>query len=146
MRITERRLRNIIRQVIKESRLNEMESPFGMDSYSGAAAHGSHSALMELVYPEEFYGRDPSEYPVLMGAAEAIGLSSNLVGMLIMAMASTPAGFLSGGAIAAGGGLYMLIDNYLTHGSLGGEPQHKKELRKAQERIERECPECLDNV
>ena len=40
MKITESRLRRLIRQAIKESRINEMESPFGIDSYVGAAAHG----------------------------------------------------------------------------------------------------------
>ena len=145
MRITERRLRNIIRQVIKESRLNEMESPFGMDSYMGAAGAASKNALMELVYPEEFYGSDPAEYPPLMAAAEAVGLSTTLLGMLVMHASNTPEGFLTGTAIAAGAGLWMMIDNYLTHGHITG-PQYAKQLKSAQQKIERECPECLDDI
>ena len=42
MKITERRLRSIIRSVIKEQRLNEMMDPhgLGMDDMRGAESHG----------------------------------------------------------------------------------------------------------
>lgn len=145
MRITENRLRKIIRQVIKENYINEIEG-MGMDSYAGAAAHSTHNALMQTVYPEEFYGSDPSEFPEFVAAGEAVGLTSNLIGMLMMATAGSVASFGVGAAISAGGALYMMIDNYLKHGSIAGEPQFKKEIRRAQQRIERECPECLDDV
>ena len=65
MRITERRLRQLIRSVIKEVKINEMMGDMHhFDALAGSAAHGgSKNPLMTMVYPEDIYGSDTSEYP-----------------------------------------------------------------------------------
>ena len=127
MKITERRLRQIIRSVIKESQMNEMmDMNFPMDSLAGAAAHGGKdNPLYQMVKPREFYGDDPKNHPPLMAAAEAVGLSGHLLGTLMLYAGN----YVSGGAVLAGTALYMLIRNYLDSGNIMGEPEHRRILR-----------------
>ena len=146
MRITERRLRQLIRSVIKEAKINEMMGDMHhFDALSGAAAHGgSKNPLYTMVYPEDVYGSDPSKHPAFTDAANAVGMSGNLVGMLAMyygLIHGSMDSFITGAGIAAGSALYMLIKNYLDSGNLLGQQQvederDRRELMAAKAQLE----------
>ena len=129
MKITERRLRSIIRSVIKESQLNEMMGDMHhFDALSGAAAHGSDkNPLYQMIYPEDVFGSDSMVHPALTSSAELVGMSGTLVGMLIVYHNVYNNGslesFAKGVSIAAGSALYVLIKNYLETGNLLGNPR-----------------------
>ena len=135
MKITEKRLRQIIRSVIKESQMNEIvDMNFPMDSLAGSAAHGGiDNPLYQTVYPKEFYGDDPENHSALMPAAEAVGLSGRILGVLMLSAGH----YTTGGAVLAGSALYMLIKNYLETGSIMPESEHKKVL-DALEKLEKD--------
>ena len=143
MKITERRLRQLIRQVIKESRINEMESPFGMDSYMGAAGHAQSTSEM---LSETFI-----DFKQLMDPAEALHMGVTGSGLLTMLASGNEnildTQFLVGLGICVGAALWIVIRNYLESGNIMYANKNEAiRLQKMQESIEKECPKCIEDV
>ena len=143
MKITERRLRSIIRSVIKESTINEMESPFGMDSYIGAADHGKSVSNM--------LNQSFRSFEQFMDPIEALQMGTFATGLLTSLHAGhsnilSPQ-FLSGLGITVGAALWLVIRNYLESGNIMYANKNEAvRLKKLQKKIERECPTCVDEA
>lgn len=132
MKITERRLRSIIRSVIKEQRLNEMMDPhgLGMDDMRGAAGHAS--ILNEIFVSEE----------QIEDALEYLRLGSHAAGLMLMLNAQSMGSFLLGASISVGACVYILIDEYKKR----AKASEKRTLRLTQNSIMRDCDSCEEDV
>ena len=143
MKITERRLRLIIRNVIKESSMNEMESPFGMDSYMGASGHGKSGAAM--------LSQSFRSFEQLMDPIEAMQMGTMMTGLITAIEQGNDhildTQFLVGLGICVGAALWIIIRNYLESGNVMYANKNEADrLRKLQRKIESECPQCMDDV
>tara|TARA_B100000212_G_scaffold181225_1_gene136430 strand:- start:2961 stop:3416 length:456 start_codon:yes stop_codon:yes gene_type:complete len=143
MKITERKLRSMIRRVIRESQINEMESPFGMDSYTGAAGHGKSVSNM---LRQSF-----RRFEQLMDPIEAMQMGTFATGLITSLQAGNSnildTQFLAGLGICVGAALWIVIRNYLESGNIMYANKNEADrLRKIQRKIESECPQCMDDV
>lgn len=144
MKITERKLRSIIRNVIKEASINEMmDIHFPHDSMTGAAAHGkSVSSMLNQSF---------RSFEQFMDPIEAMQMGTLATGLLTSLHAGHPnilsPQFLAGLGITVGAALWIVIRNYLKSGNV--MYAHKNEARRLEElqrKIERECPTCVDEA
>ena len=134
MKITERRLRSIIRSVIKEEqRLDE-----AMDMmYAGTPYEAGPSGTLKDILNETCVSEEQ-----IKDALEALRLGSSVAGMLLMLSAQGIGGFLLGAAISVGACVFIIIDEYKKR----AKASEKRKLREAQNSVMRDCDSCEDDV
>lgn len=136
MKITERRLRQLIRSVIKENMINEMfdmHNPF--DSIAGASGHAD--ASRELV-------RQFNNFNQVITVSELLQSSAVMGGLIQFMEAESFLSMFAGLGISVGTLLWVGIREYCRNSGCSGE--EKRKLMNVQKKIEDQCPQCINEV
>ena len=134
MKITERRLRSIIRQVIKESKLNEMMGDMHhFDTFVGASGH-SESALL--------LARKFNNFSQVITVSELLQASAVMSGLIQFMEAESFQSMFVGLGISVGTLLWVGIREYCRNSGCSSQD----ELMNVQKKIEEQCPQCIDEI
>jgi hypothetical protein len=137
MKITERRLRSIIRQVIKESKLNEMMGDMHhFDTFAGASGHSESAPLLASKFNNISQIMDTTDFfqaSIMMGSLIKFIRSDLMSKEQLISL-----------GICVGTMLWISIREYLAN--IDCTRDEKRELMTMQKEIEDQCPECVEEV
>ena len=134
MKITERRLRSIIRQVIKESKLNEMMGDMHhFDTFVGASGHSESAPLLASTF---------NDFEQFITVSELLQASAVMSGLIQFMKAESFESMFVGLGISVGTLLWVGIREYCRNSGCSSQD----ELMNVQKKIEKQCPKCIVEI